>query len=323
MAAVKISVGLAVYNGEKYLKLALESLLKQDFDDFEIIISDNASTDSTAEICRSYAASDRRIRYYRNDSNIGAAPNYRRVLELAQGEYFKWFAHDDILFPSFLSRCYETMRVAPPDVMLVYPLCEFIGEFGEVIASASDRIASDFARPHRRLARVLARVSWGGPLWGLMRTDQLRRCQLAGAVSYWDDLLLAEFALRGRIWEIPEVLFQVRSYSGNAAAMASQAQGTAVVSDPNKANRQTRRALLAWMDPSAANRTIWLPIHEERYWEYVKRVHLVPLPAIDKAVCYCTVPVVCYWRRFRKFGGMWKRRLRATASRLSRATPSS
>jgi glycosyltransferase involved in cell wall biosynthesis len=316
MATPKVSVGMPVYNGEKYITQALNSALNQDFDDFEIVISDNASTDGTGEICRSYAAKDRRVRYYRNDSNIGASPNFHRVFELAQGEFFKWLPHDDICFPAFLSRCYAMIKAAPPDVALVYPLCEFIGEFGEVIPSPSDRIASQFDRPYRRLARVLARVSWGGPFWGLIRPEHLRRSRLGGTVSYWDDLLLAELAMQGKIWEIPEVLFQVRCYPGNAVAIASRAQGTAVVSNPSKANRQTRRNLLAWTDPSVADRRLWLPIGEERCWEYLKRVHHVPMPAGDKAMCYCTVPVVCYWRRFRKVGGIWKGRLCATASSI-------
>jgi glycosyltransferase involved in cell wall biosynthesis len=317
VATTKVSVGLPVYNGAKYVTQALDSLLNQDFDGFDVILCDNASTDETGEICRAYASRDRRIRYYRNETNIGAAPNFRRVFELAQGEFFKWFTHDDICLPAFLSRCYATLKAAPPDVALVYPLCEFIGDFGEPLPSLyCDRIASQSDRPYRRLARVVGRVSMGGPFWGVMRPSYLRRADLGGSVSYWDDLLLAELSLLGKIQEIPEVLFQVRCHSGNAVAVASQEQGTAVVENPSKANRKTRRALNAWMNPGSANRTIWLPIEEERCWEYLKRVHHVPLPAIEKAICYCTVPAVSYWRRFRKIGGAWKRSLRAWASRL-------
>ena len=250
-------------------------------------------------------------------SNIGAAPNYRRVFELAHGEFFKWFAHDDVCLPNFLSRCYATIKTAPADVALVYPRCEFIGEYGEVLPGQSDSIASQFDRPYRRLARVVGRASRGGPFWGVVRPDYVRRTRLAYSVSYWDDLMLAELALLGKIWEIPEVLFQVRCYPGNAVALASQEQGTAVVHNPSKANRKTRRALVAWTDPSAAARPLWLPIEEERCWEYMKCVHHVPLPAVEKAICYCTVPAVSYWRRFRKIGGMWKSKLRATASRAA------
>src|SRR5262245_582217 len=95
MRQAKVNVGLPVYNGEKYLPNALSRLLEQDFEDFELIVSDNASTDGTQEICRSFAEKDRRVRYFRNETNIGLAANHNRTFELSQGELFKWAAHDD------------------------------------------------------------------------------------------------------------------------------------------------------------------------------------------------------------------------------------
>lgn len=93
--APKLSIGLPVYNGEKYLPDALDDLLGQDYEDFELIISSNASTDGTDEICREYASKDRRVSHSRNDCNIGATPNWNRVAQLAHGEFFKWAMHDD------------------------------------------------------------------------------------------------------------------------------------------------------------------------------------------------------------------------------------
>src|SRR3954466_4130607 len=98
----RVSIGLPVFNGEKYLPEALDSLVSQDFEDLEIILSDNGSTDSTQNICREFAAKDPRIRYHRNQTNIGASKNYNRVLELARGEYFKWASHDDICHPTMM-----------------------------------------------------------------------------------------------------------------------------------------------------------------------------------------------------------------------------
>ena len=95
----RVSVGIPVFNGERFLAETIESILAQTFKDFEIVISDNASTDRTEEICRSYAARDPRIRYNRNDTNRGAAWNHNRVFELARGEYFKWQSHDDFCAP--------------------------------------------------------------------------------------------------------------------------------------------------------------------------------------------------------------------------------
>jgi glycosyltransferase involved in cell wall biosynthesis len=92
----KVSIGMPVFNGEPFIREALDSLLAQTFTDFELIISDNGSTDGTEKICREYAASDPRIRYVRQPENRGAVFNFQYVLTEARGEYFMWAAHDDI-----------------------------------------------------------------------------------------------------------------------------------------------------------------------------------------------------------------------------------
>jgi len=305
----RISVGLPVYNGERFLKQALDSLLSQDYEDFELIISDNASTDGTAEICKAYAAKDLRIRYSRNTTNIGSARNYRRVFELARGEFFKWCSHDDLCLPGFLSTCLEVFESAPPSVVLVYPQCELINEFGEVLGASPEHLESREKSSYRRLARVIRRVSLAYPAWGLIRSESLRKTSLTGSLAYGDDLLLAELSLYGELREVPEVLSQQRSHQGNALAICSSQQSGNIASRPNKVNRRTRQALLAWVDPANANRRNWLPIHEERFLEYLKRIHHAPLPPLEKLLCYLTVPAVGYWRRFCTFGGYWKRRL--------------
>src|SRR6516225_12321661 len=132
METPKVSIGLPVFNGEQYLAAALDSILRQDYEDFELIISDNASEDGTAAICREAAELDRRVRYSRVEINCGAAPNFRRVFQLAKGAYFKWAADDDICLPGFLRRCVETIERAPSSVVLVYPRVERINAKGEV-----------------------------------------------------------------------------------------------------------------------------------------------------------------------------------------------
>src|SRR6267142_5432239 len=104
MTRPKVSVGLPVYNGEKYLPNTLKRLLEQDFEDFELIVSDNASTDGTPEICRMFAEQDPRVHYVRNEANIGLAANHNRTFELSRGELFKWAAHDDDFPPAMLAR---------------------------------------------------------------------------------------------------------------------------------------------------------------------------------------------------------------------------
>ncbi|MBD2214537.1 glycosyltransferase family 2 protein [Nostoc linckia FACHB-104] len=98
----RLSIGLPVYNGKKFIRESIDCILNQTFQDFELIISDNASTDNTEKICREYAAKDNRIRYYRNAKNIGCARNFHRAFELSTGEYFKWVAYDDLHAPEYL-----------------------------------------------------------------------------------------------------------------------------------------------------------------------------------------------------------------------------
>jgi glycosyltransferase involved in cell wall biosynthesis len=110
IAAPTLSIGLFVYNGEAFLRETLDSLLGQTFKDFELIISDNASTDATEDICKVYAGADTRIRYFRNETNMGAGWNIRRVFSLATGKYFKWAACDDLYEPAFLEKCINALE---------------------------------------------------------------------------------------------------------------------------------------------------------------------------------------------------------------------
>jgi glycosyltransferase involved in cell wall biosynthesis len=105
MSKPLISAGLAVYNGEKYLSELLESVIAQTFSDFELIISDNASTDRTADICAQFAQQDSRVRYYRNSTNIGAHKNFNRAFSLGEGKYSIWMSHDDVFEPTHFEKC--------------------------------------------------------------------------------------------------------------------------------------------------------------------------------------------------------------------------
>ena len=105
-----VSIGMPVYNGERYLRRALDSLLDQDYKNFEILVSDNASTDQTNEICNEYAAKDRRIKIYKQLYNVGVIKNFEKVVELAQGDYFMWAAVDDFWLPSFISSLIEQLE---------------------------------------------------------------------------------------------------------------------------------------------------------------------------------------------------------------------
>ena len=205
----KVSIGMPVFNGEDFIKQALQSLKNQDFNNFEIIISDNASTDATEMICCEYARKDDRIRYYRNNVNVGAATNYNKVFQLARGEYFKWAAHDDECCRTMLRRCVDALDNAPDSVTAVYPLSELIDVDGRTILSGLDRIESKDPKPHYRLAKLLWELNMCDPVFGMIKTKYLRKTHLIRPFFGADYVLLSELVLMGQIWEIDEVLFRL------------------------------------------------------------------------------------------------------------------
>jgi glycosyltransferase involved in cell wall biosynthesis len=108
---------MPVFNGEHYLPRSLKSLLNQTYGNFELIISDNASTDQTEEICNEIAKRDRRVRYIRNPVNIGSIPNFKLSLERAEGQYFMWAACDDFWEPSFVEKMVKMLDEHPSCIM--------------------------------------------------------------------------------------------------------------------------------------------------------------------------------------------------------------
>ena len=122
-----LTIGLPVYNGERFLQESLQALLAQTWTDFELVISDNASTDSTAEICLEYAARDPRIRYVRQPVNMGAAPNHNYVASQARGRFFKWASHDDLYHPDLLQQCVLALE-KHPEVVLAHCWDAYVDE---------------------------------------------------------------------------------------------------------------------------------------------------------------------------------------------------
>src|SRR3954471_2621746 len=138
----RLTVGLPTYNGEDYLASALDSLLAQTFTDFELIISDNASTDATESIARAYAARDPRIRYVRHPRNRGSAFNHTYVIREARGEFFKWASDDDLYAPELLERCVAALD-ARPEIVLAHAWTAFINEAGEIIHTQGYPLITD------------------------------------------------------------------------------------------------------------------------------------------------------------------------------------
>jgi glycosyltransferase involved in cell wall biosynthesis len=200
-----------VYNGEHYLAFALDSILGQTFTDFELIISDNASTDRTEDICKAYAARDERIHYTRNDQNIGATRNYNRVFELAKAPLFKWAAHDDVLAPRFLEECVAVLE-RDPSVVLAHTKTKKIDEQGRVTGSYETRMVTDGPSPSSRFHDLILARHPCTAVFGVIRRDVLAHTPLIGSYVGSDRNLLAELGLWGRIVEIQEYLFYRRDH---------------------------------------------------------------------------------------------------------------
>jgi glycosyltransferase involved in cell wall biosynthesis len=262
MGTPRVGIGLAVCNGERFLAATLDSLLAQTFEDFELIVCDNASTDRTPEIARAYAARDRRVRYVRNETNLGAAGNYRRAFALSSAPYFRWSAADDLFAPESLARCVEVLD-REPAVVLTYPKTTFIDEHGRVIGDYEDGLHLTSPRPSERLRQLLARLRYCNAIYGLMRADAMRKTRLVGDYIGSDIVFQAELALYGWFWEIPEVLFFRRLHPAASSSM-------------------TDRERRAFYDPARRRRVaLWRWRH---LFELARAVARAPLPLREQAL---------------------------------------
>ncbi|MBD2294666.1 glycosyltransferase family 2 protein [Anabaena sphaerica FACHB-251] len=213
----QLSIGLPVYNGEKFLQASLDALLNQTFSDFELIISDNASTDNTEEICRNYAAEDQRIRYYRNSSNIGCACNFNRVFKLSNGEYFKWAAYDDLHAPDFLSKCIQVLE-ENPNYILCHSHTSFIDHQGEFLQHYDIKLNTNSEKPQVRFDELLTKHLCY-QMYGVIRQSALKKIPLMGGYGNADGILLLRLSIIGQFYEIPEHLFFARIHPQQSLSM--------------------------------------------------------------------------------------------------------
>jgi glycosyltransferase involved in cell wall biosynthesis len=297
----RVSVGLPAFNGEKYLPKALDSLLAQDYEDFELIISDNASTDETGRICEKYARQDGRIRYSRNPSNIGLAPNHNRVFTLARGEFFKWAACDDEYPRQMLKRYMEAFDAAPPSVSVVYSVCEYIDELGNPLGTYSDHVDTRNAAPARRLAHLLQHINIYNWAYGLIRSEMLRKTRLLGSFPIADRVLFGELAMLGVFVELSEPLLRLRIHEGRSFTHYKDAQSLRALFDP--ANKTTRP---------------FLSIEGRVQLELLRSAWQIPTRLSDKLTCVCAAVAAENWRKFKSIGGRQKRKLRCMIARARR-----
>lgn len=214
----RLTIGVPVHNGGRYLRETLDSLLAQTYTDFELILSDNASTDDTEEICRSYAEADSRVVYVRSDKDVGAAGNFNRLVELADTELFKWATADDVCKPELVERCIEQLD-RDPGIVLASVRTVFMDEAGVPIRNLdpgwdlrSENVCERFK------AVVYAGGHWvnADALAGVVRLDALRRTTLMPRYQGGDKRTIAELSLMGRFYEVPEYLYLRRLHPSSS-----------------------------------------------------------------------------------------------------------
>ena len=274
----RLSVGLPIFNGENYGEAAIASLLSQTYDDFELIIADNASTDRTEEICRTYAAQDERIRYFRHEKNLGAAYNFNFTFAKAESDFFKWASHDDVLEPPYLERCMGFLA-ENPEVVLCHSRTRLIDGQGNHLEDDDYRMRLDSDHSHERF-RDLAVIRHDCFLvFGVIRRDILGQTPLIGNYVGSDRVLLCELGMHGKFHEVPEFLFSRRRHDAGSCQLPE---------------RQER---VAWFDPAKIG-TITYP-NWRIFQECVSAVQRVPQPGTAKFKCHLQVPEH-FWAR-RKF----------------------
>lgn len=275
-----ISIGLPVFNGEEYLADALTGLLCQTYTNLEIIVSDNASTDATPEICEQFAKEDGRIRYLRNETNLGANSNYNRTFRHARGALFRWCAHDDLSAPTYLERCLEALERNPQAVLAHSDTALIDATGARLLRLAHGELDSDgFVERHPegrelwdlvvderswvRLRGVMTRLVYALPIFGLIRTEAMRRTRLLQSFYGTDKVLLAELALQGPFAYVDDVLFERRCH-------------------PRTSTRNQDRAVRQrWSDPRAA--TSFYPVDMTR--GYATAIRNAGLPRVERWRC--------------------------------------
>lgn len=218
-----ITVGVPVFNGERFLARAIESVRAQSVADFELVVADNASVDGTEAIGRAYAGRDARIRYLRHHQNFGVVYNWNCVVHAARGVYFMWLSCNDYLAPEALRRCIDVLQADMRAVLSFGERC-FINAAGEVVgADTSPELADE--DPVERFKMMCWPVPWVHPIsGGLIRRDLLLKTALMRAFPGSDLPLFAELALLGMFRRIPTVLVYETVGKGYATAHRTRSE---------------------------------------------------------------------------------------------------
>lgn len=232
-----VTVGIPVYNGERYLREAVDAILAQTFDDFELILSDNASTDSTATICKEYAQHDPRVRYFHQPSNIGAPRNYSFLVGCARGRYFKWSSASDTCEPTMLERCVEVLD-RDPSVVLCYGATRLIDKYGMALKIYDGDFEVCDPRPRHRYAKLRRQLALNNAQNGLIRLQALKRTRLVRAYVASDLAMMAELALHGKFHLLPDVMLNRRIAEDSFSSQLSDAHRAKFIDPTSGSSRR-------------------------------------------------------------------------------------
>jgi glycosyltransferase involved in cell wall biosynthesis len=285
-AVPRLSIGLPVYNGERYLAKSLNALLSQTYEDFELIISDNASTDSTADICRRYEKADPRIRYVRQPRNIGAAPNHNFLFREARGELFKWAGADDLYARNLLESCIAELD-EHPEAVLVHSWTAAIDSADNVTQTLKYPLTTDSTSAPERFRTMLFGsgeedhgLIHSDDQYGVIRADVLRRVAPENSFYHADRVFMIEIALQGPFRQVPDWLYFRRDHADRPQHASPTVRGWCTNLDPRRADKLR--------NPTAR-------LVAEFLWGYVAAIRRAPISAADRRQCYLHL--------YRKFSG--------------------
>ena len=269
MTGARVAIGMPVLNGANFIRPALDSLLAQTYQDFTILVSDNASTDDTVAIVEEYIGRDPRISLQRHPTNIGAHRNYNSLVTATDGELFKWMAHDDIIAPTFLARCVAELD-AEPGASLAFTDSVQIDADGNRGVELSSNQAYDDPSPYRRLRSYVSDRTKIPQVFGVIRRSVLEATPLLGSYPKSDTVLMYEMAMRGRFARVDEPLFLNREH-------------------PDRQGRLGLRERTTWYHP---DRTMPVLPRWNQLGGFLNAVIRVPMPATDKVRC---IGFVAWW----------------------------
>lgn len=243
-----VSIGLPTYNRAATLGRAIESALNQDYQNIELLISDNASTDETEAICLDAARHDNRVKYLRQQTNQGATANFREVLRQSGGEFFMWLADDDWLDQSYVGRCVQVL-LERPDYSLVCGKARYFREGKFVHDGDAIDLLQDWGSD--RVLAYYEQAGANGAFYGLMRRTQLLRVPIRNTLG-GDWLLIAAIAFIGKIKTLPDV-YANRSLGGMSATYekiaATLRLSQFTVNHPNLSVAASAFSDIVWQSP--------------------------------------------------------------------------